>query len=225
MGRSTRMPGKSAVIPFRRRRGVNTVKVKAALGFPDRMISKLEYRTNGIYSVALSPQYIDYNLNSIYDPEVALGGHQPLWTDQYAALYNKYRVFRCKYEVKIMSLSTGGTPARYVALASAQSTSSLPTNIGDAWEQNRTANKVLPSGPDKVTVVRGNISLPKLQGQTVVEFKGDDDNTALLSANPTNPAILRTIIESANGNETQYTFDIKLTYFVEFYDRKTPHTS
>lgn len=219
-----RMVGKSRMMSFRRR-GVNTSKVRAALGFPDRMITKLEYRTSGIYSVAATPGYIDYNLNSIYDPEIAVGGHQPLWTDQYEAVYNKYRVFRCKYEVKIMALSTGGTPARYVALASAQAPGVLPTNIGDAWEQNRTANQVLPSGPDRVTTVRGNIALPKLQGQTSVEFKGDDGNDALLTANPTNPAVLRTIIESVNGNETQYTYDIRLTYFVEFFDRKTPHVS
>lgn len=208
-----------------RKRAVNTAKVRKTLGFPDRMITKLEYRTSGIYSVAGLPGVIDYNLNSIYDPEVALGGHQPLWTNQYQALYNKYRVFRCKYEIKMMALSTGGTPARYVALSSAQPTTALPVSVGAAWEQNRTANKVLPSGPDKVTTVRGNISMPKLQGQTVVEFKGDDGNDALLTANPSNPAILRTIIESVNGNETQYTYDIKLTYFVEFFDRKTPNVS
>lgn len=31
-------------------------------------------------------------LNGIYDPEVALGGHQPLWHDQLAAFYKAYEV-------------------------------------------------------------------------------------------------------------------------------------
>lgn len=209
----------------RARRAPNTVRVRSTLGFPDRMITKLEYRTAGIYNFAGSTIRYDYNLNSIFDPEVALGGHQPLWTDQYQAIYNKYRVFKCLYKITITALSTGGTPARYVALSSAQPTSALPATIGDAWEQNRTGNKVLPSGPDKLTVVKGVIYLPRLQGQTPTEFKGDDGNSAPLIANPTNPAILRTMLESVNGNPTEYSFDIQLTYFVEFFDRVTPHIS
>lgn len=212
----------------KRRAGVNTSKVIRALGFPDRMITKLEYRTSHTNtSTGGATDYVDYNLNSVYDPEVALGGHQPLWTDQYATLYNKYRVFRAKYELKIVAVNAGGVPARYVTLSSAQAPGALPATIQQAWEQNRTGNRLLPPGPDKITTIRGNIGLPKLQGQTVVEFKGDDGNDALLSANPLNPAILRVMMESTNtsSSEVQYQYDIRIVYFVEFFDRKTPATS
>lgn len=213
---------------YRRRRGVNTTKVKRTLGIPDRMITKLEYRVGKqINSSFGATAIVDYRLNSIYDPEIALGGHQPMWRDQYDALYNKYRVFRCKYEFKICAINSNGTPLRVVTLSSAQQPSSLPSTITTAWEQNRTGNRLIPSGSDKITTMRGNISLPYLQGQTSVAFKGDDDNASGMGGDPVNWAVLRFLAESANSSaETvQYSIDVKLTYFVEFFDRKTPSPS
>lgn len=207
---------------YRRRTGVNTSKVRKTLGFPDRMITKLEYRTNGIFNVSAVDSFYDFRLNSIYDPDVTSVGHQPLWSDQYQAIYKKYRVFRCKYELKLVALSTGGTPARCVTMANGQPSAAFPVTIEDAWEQNRTANRLIPSGPDKITTLRGNISLPYIQGQTSVEFKGDDGNTSVFTTNPTNDAILRIIFGSVNGNETQFAWEIKLTYFTEMYERVIP---
>jgi len=123
-------------------RGVNTAVVRAANGFPDRMVTKVEFRQAlTISSVYGSCEKVDYRLNSIYDPTVALGGHQPMWTDQYSALYSKYRVFSCKYEVKLVAISSQGTPMRVVTLASGQNPAALPTDIATAWEQNRTGSR------------------------------------------------------------------------------------
>lgn len=210
------------------RRGVNTSKVKSALGFPDRMITKLEYRTSASWSsTGGATSYYDYRLNSIFDPEVALGGHQPLWTDQFAAVYNKYRVFAVKYVLKIVGNSTGGVPARVVALASGEAPAALPATITAAWEQNRTGNKLIAPGQDTIITMRGKYSLPKLQGETSVEFKGDNGNEALLTANPTNAATLRLMMESTNttAGEVQYLFDLSIIYFVEFFERLAPGTS
>lgn len=203
------------------------MKVRGALGIPDRMITKLEYRTSHDFvSTFGTADILDYRLNSVYDPESATGGGQPLWTDEMATLYNKYRVFNCRYEIKMVAINSNGTPIRVVTLATA-SPGVLPSDIATAWEQNRSASRLVPPGADTITTLRGNISLPKLQGQTSVAFKGDDKNYALLTANPVNPATLRFIGASVNGSAelVQYTMDIKLTYSVEFYDRKIPARS
>lgn len=219
---------KLAGMKTRRPRGVNTVTVRGALGIPDRMVTKLEYRV----ARTMSSPYgvidkVDYNLNSIYDPEAALGGHQPFWTDQYAALYNKYRVFNCKYEIKLCAIASNGTPIRVVCLSSAAPVGTLPTDVATAWEMNRTASKLIPAGPDRITTLRGNISIPRLQGQTATAFKGDDGNFALITADPTNFATLRFLAASVNNTvETvQYTMDVKLLYSVEFFDRKSQFPS
>lgn len=208
------------------RRGVNTSVVKAALGFPDRMITKLEYRT----SIDLNSEYgtietNDYRLNSIYDPEITSTGHQPMWRDQYSLIYQKYRVFKATYEIKLVPISSNGTPIRVVTIASADPT--LPLDIATAWEQNRTENRLVPPGPDTIVTLRGSVNMPKLQGQTAVAFKGDDGNFAFMSTNPTNRATLRFLMASANGTtaENKWLADVKITYHVEIFDRLTPDQS
>lgn len=228
-GRRVRRRGgmrKSAPRRRFRRRGVNTSKVKSTLGFPDRMITKLEYRTKGIFAYTGTDLTYDFRLNSIYDPDITSVGHQPMWSDEYQAIYKLYRVFRCKYELKLVALSTGGTPGSCVTMANAMPQAQFPNTIAGAWEQNRTANRLIPSGTDNITTIRGNISLPYLQGQTNTEFKGDDGNFAILaSTNPTNDAILRILFASVNGNDTQYAWEMKLTYFTEIFERVIPHPS
>lgn len=221
---------KSGAFYYRRpkpqvRRGVNTSKVSNTTGFPDRMLTKFEYReAKEINSVLGADTTFDYRLNGLYDPRIALGGHQPMWTDQYRTIYNKYRVYKCMYEIKLVALSTNGTPLRAATICSAQQPSDIPATITDAWELNRTVNRLIPAGPDKVTVLKGTISLPKLQGQTSVAFKGDDDNASGFNGDPVNWAVLRFIGQSANSavEECKWTVDVKLTYFAECFDRKTP---
>jgi len=210
-----------------RRRGVNTSVVKVATGFPDRMITKLEYRASlDLDSQYAGPVIHDYRLNSVYDPDAAVGGGQPLWRDEYSLIYEKYRVFSAKYEIKLVPVASNGTPIRVVTLATGEN-GSLPTDIATAWEQNRAVNKLVPPGGDTVTVLRGNISLPKLLGQTSTAFKGDDGNFALMVTNPTNPATLRLMLASVNPSvdHCKWAVDIKIIYGVEFFQRTTPNPS
>lgn len=209
-----------------KRRGVNTSVVKAALGFPDRMITKLEYRDSlDLNSPYGTIELRDYRLNSIYDPTVASGGHQPNWRDQYSLIYQKYRVFKATYEIKLVPISSNGTPIRVVTLATADSTP--PMDIATAWEQNRTTNRLIPPGADTIATLRGSINMPKLQGQTSVAFKGDDGNFAFMSANPTNRATLRLLLASVNDqvSENKWIADVKITYHVEIFDRIVPDPS
>lgn len=55
-----RRPRRAAQVP-------NTSKVRNTLGFPDRMLTKLEYRTSGIFNVSATDANYDFRLNSIYD--------------------------------------------------------------------------------------------------------------------------------------------------------------
>ncbi len=44
-------------------------------------------------------------LNSLYDPVVAVGGNQPIPFDQWAAMFNRFRVIHCKITVEFTSLT------------------------------------------------------------------------------------------------------------------------
>lgn len=212
----------------KRRRGVNTSIVKVSTGFPDRMITKLEYRASlDVNSQYGGPVIHDYNLNSVYDPDLTnLTGGQPLWRDEYSLIYEKYRVFAASYEFKIVPVASNGTPIRVVSLMTPEQ-GLMPTDIATAWEQNRTVNRLIPSGDDKLTVLRGSVSLPKLRGQTSIAFKGDNGNEALMVQNPVNPARLRLLLASVNSavSDCKWAIDVRITYSVEFFQRTTPNPS
>lgn len=47
---------------------------------------------------------LGFRANGMYDPEVALGGHQPLYYDQMTALYNHWTVTASKITIKVVPL-------------------------------------------------------------------------------------------------------------------------
>lgn len=200
---------------------MNTSKTRTALGFPDRYLTKMEYRMNKV--VGNNPPYTntwDWRLNSIYDPDYTGTGHQPMWYDQFSALYRKYRVYAVAYEFKVAT-QYGNAPAEFVLMATPALTSS-PSSIVAMREQNRTLDRMLPATPDKVAVMRGKVSLPNLMGETGVVYRGNDKNAANFGANPLNDPGLRLVADTYNGSEAQWVVDAKLTYFVELFDRINP---
>lgn len=53
--------------------------------------------TGGVQSVL-------FRANGLYDPEYAIGGHQPLYFDQMSALYNHYHVVASKIKFRVQPL-------------------------------------------------------------------------------------------------------------------------
>jgi len=90
-----------------RRRGANpsdptqVIRFQPSIfGFPDKLITKLrycDYHNLAITSGALSSHA--YRWNSTFDPNYSGGGHQPLYRDTYAGIYNFYSVVRAHAKI------------------------------------------------------------------------------------------------------------------------------
>lgn len=75
-------------------------------GFPDSIITKLRYcdsyrMTSTLGAVITS----NFRANSIFDPYETGVGHQPMWRDNFAAIYNKYVVLGSKITVTFLNNS------------------------------------------------------------------------------------------------------------------------
>jgi len=71
--------------------------VTMGLGFPKKVITTLKYFNKEVISHASGQRVnLGYNLTSIFDPEIAVGGRKPLYSDQYFAIYNHYVVLGAK---------------------------------------------------------------------------------------------------------------------------------
>lgn len=77
-------------------------------GFPQSIITTMRYCDRRTYaqSVADTPGSYIYRANSIFDPDYTGAGHQPMWRDNYAAIYNTYVVLGSKITVKYEAQTT-----------------------------------------------------------------------------------------------------------------------
>lgn len=68
------------------------------LGFPSELVTTVKYSdTYALTSTANAMSARQYmRLNSINDPDQTGTGHQPLWHDQYAAVYGRYVVLKSR---------------------------------------------------------------------------------------------------------------------------------
>lgn len=88
--------------------------------------------------------YCSYRCNGMFDPEVALGGHQPLYFDQMSALYHHYTVIGAKINIKL-SGSSNALDNVPVAVCLQQHPGATPVAFDPmvAAEQNYAKIKVL----------------------------------------------------------------------------------
>lgn len=185
--------------------------------FPDKQIVKLTYSAFHQINPAASTYTRQYNLNSVFDPDRTGVGHQPMYFDQLAAVYGRYRVYAAAYEVTV---SNANVPVRFVVVPHNQS--SAPSNVEDAietrWSQNCIVN-TMSDGGGNVKTLKRYISLKALLGEDL----SDDRDQALVTASPSNVVLISAMIEALDGSSTisSINFRFKLNYYVEFFDRNT----
>lgn len=153
-----------------------------------------------------------YNMNSIYDPDATSTGSQPLSRDQFAAFYNRYRVFSITYIITLPPTTNNAGSMVVVVPVNGN----VSPSLDNAKELPRAQFKYLSTV--NPTTFYGRVNLPSLNGATTTEYKSDDRFQALFSTNPSE--VLRLLIVTYNGTSASqvYNFNAQLTYHVEMFD-------
>jgi hypothetical protein len=97
----------------RRRRKPSTKPRMLSLGptYPNGIIAKHKYTEatvlQGSYTQTDMPSTAMYSFRcaNMFDPDRAAGGHQPLFYDEMAVIYNQYRVLGAKCKIRFVNLS------------------------------------------------------------------------------------------------------------------------
>lgn len=98
----------------RRSRGRHIVHLQRSMwdrgyGFPDRIVTRLRYdQVGNMTTTGGSIVKQVWRANSVFDPDFTGAGHQPLYFDQFAAIYNQYAVIKSKITT-VFTMSEGGT--------------------------------------------------------------------------------------------------------------------
>lgn len=170
-----------------------------------------------------------FRLNSLFDPDVTNAGTQPRFLDQVGVLYNKYKVRKAHVHIDVIG-TTGASNTFTVGVVG--STVSLMTltaaNVDAFLDDPRCAHWSLGAqdGGHNTLSIDKWFDIGGLDDVDEYQFAADTDKyAALLSANPTNIALITMAIAPTTSAATGASVRVSITYYVEFFERLVPAQS
>lgn len=162
-----------------------------------------------------------FNANSLFDPFGTAGTRQPLYYDQYSALYNKYKVHACGIKITMLN-QVVATPTysnsnyRVVLLPSTDTEA-----ITDSWAmvQQPYAKETFTFLNTKVGRMKHYMSTRKVYGTQVKDTNYEATN----GSNPTNMWYWRLIISKQDGSAIaagDFIVEVKFIQYATMFDRE-----
>jgi len=210
-------PKRGRTNPMKRPRFANLIRQQVILGrgpIPASSIVTLRYTGSHVSNGTAFDQV--YNLNSIFDPDQSGGGHQPLGRDQFATLYNRYRVLKAR--VKIMFANADASTQPHLGGVVADNSTSAYTDFDLAAEQQGGYTTLFTEAAP-VTIIR-KYDLAKITGVTKTAYK-DDRFQALMSASPAEAICIHVVFAKVFGGVAAsgaVEFRVQIDYTTELFD-------
>lgn len=210
---------KRRVYRRRRPRGIrpNSV-VSRSSPVPDRFFTRLNYTELITMQYTGTLKTYQFRVNCLNDPNYTATGHQPMGHDQFALLYNKYKVHGCKYTIIFSNTNVNYQGEAIVQL---RPNSVLSASFEDAMEAPYKQYRVLGaegSGPNAIT---GYASVAKVFGVKKSEVSASKDFQANVGSDPTNQIYLNIYTQNqATATALDIQVRVNLTFYCEFYERK-----
>ncbi len=191
------------------------------IGFPDQLIGKLRYHDAEPLTISggAIQKYV-YRWNSMFDPDFTGVGHQPLFRDTFAAIYDHYAVISAVAKVKF--INTAAVPFYVGAVIEDDSTSS--TLLDTLCEQTHGWHTLLPPVTGSLSSVTVTIpwSCKKILN---IDPYTDELYKTSVGSNPTEESYLSVWALSNDGSATTVYFDVEFVYTVLWTELATPTQS
>lgn len=217
---------------FRRGRRTPGRRTKAVVNptrnlscIPDKFFTKMVYSDLVTLTPSVLPLSAIYRANSINDPYQPAGGHQPLGHDEFANLYNQYRVRGVAYRVTFTNTSPT-TPVDCFVLHKPVTT--IPTGNNLLWE--KPAQKSLTVGESTagqaIRRIKGYANCAKILGMSKMQYITEKATSADMSNNPGSEAYVHFVVTPTDGlTAATVLVRIQLIYYVELFERKALSSS
>lgn len=198
------------------------VLVSKTSPLPDRFFTKMKY--SGLHGLTYTglgvPAVYQYRCQSIFDPDISGVGHQPLSHDQFALLYNRYRVYGVKWTCTFVNQDTA---QQFDIFALVRPNPNAPTVTETILESPFVYKGILgvESGQG-VKTFRGYVSNAKILGISKAQHRMDDLNQAFFGVNPVSqgPVITFGVTNLNVAAAGTVNIRVDLEYYVECFDRK-----
>lgn len=188
---------------------------------PDRIFSQFTYCDNYNFTI---PAAGSAGLTSqawwtsMYDPDYSGLGHQPLWYDQVAPMWSRYRVYGIKYILEAMNTNTN-----QLATCVIQHSNDIPESAAAGFntirERRNSRTYTLTSANGRPIRIKGYMSTYKPWGMTKTDYIGDEGFEAVVGATPTKCAYLNSYWVTQNTS-CAINLQVRLVYYVELFQRK-----
>lgn len=191
-------------------------------GFPDRLVTTLRYyELDNFQSVAGVPAQVGFRWNSIFDPNYSAGGHQPMYRDTYASIYDHYSVISARATIKFVSQNDA---ANSVVTAVTDDDTSPSTTFTTVAEQNHGWNALLghADGAGSTATVVLNWDCKEILG--IDPYTSQAYKTAM-GSNPSEESLLWLSNFSLFGTTVTVAYSVMIEYTVLFSELQTPSSS
>lgn len=177
--------------------------------------------TAGIYGVEDV-----FKLNDCFDPAVGGATNQPLYWDQYTALYSRYRVHSATVEIRWMTTDVVNITACTIKIAGSNDAVTI-FGKGTAYIAEMPLSntiRIAPGGEHTYLVGPRHTNMAFIEGEKW--FTKADDYTALTSASPAaTPRIRMAAANLTSATQLGTHYHIRITYHVHLFEPKTPNES
>lgn len=185
--------------------------ISVGKGFPKKLCMTHKYVdvTSVTSTSGLLGKYL-FSCNSMYDPNWTGGGHQPMYRDQCAALYQHYNVIGSRAKFKILNGATN-TGLIAVSLYINDDATVTPTDISTVTEQtSATPMKLIAYNSSDPVYLTKSWSAKKFFGKGVL---ANNAIGAGIGSNPTEQSFFTLCLQCMDGLSTvSVYFEVEIEY-------------
>lgn len=144
--------------------------------------------------------FYSVRLNSLFDPDQAVGGHQPFGFDQLAAIYGRYVVTKCYIDIQLVTLNTYAR----VSVVPTLDATPVPLTFSNQMELPYAVSRLVSSGNNGADICRIKLKydIARMFGVKTSTILDDDQFQALRTANPARQAFTDFNVQGPNGAST-----------------------
>jgi len=191
-------------------------------GFPNTLLTKVRYYDTYAMTVttgSLAKQVMRWN--STFDPDFTSTGHQPLYRDSLAAIYDHYAVISAKANVQIVNTAT--VPLIVGCVTDDDSSSAGSVTV--LCEQVSGKHKLLPPLSGSLSSVTFNPTWDCEKVLGINPYSSEEYKTAV-GSNPTEESYLHIWGTVTDGSSsTTITLVVEMVYEVLWSELATPSSS
>jgi hypothetical protein len=142
-----------------------------------------------------------FSLNAPFDPDITGVGNQPVYYDQLSALYNKYRVVRAHWRIKMVSKTA--TNAGVIAAAPTPAVADTSfASVEELGEEPGASVKEFGSAGSPPAGISGSCSMAEIYGNSADCVHILDSYAAVNNARPSNEVYLACCVNTSGNTDT-----------------------